>query len=176
MGSRRAPRAAVARRRDQRGASAVEFAIVLPVVALLLFGIIDFGIVLNNQNSVRSAAREGARLASVATFTGASECTIVGSVSSSETRGLMCLVKERNHPIGDAARVKVILPSPYRSGEGLTVCVQTKMSSITGFTAPFFTDKTVTAKTTMRVERVSSGTFASGAEDPPQGGSWSWCV
>ncbi|HVL89471.1 MAG TPA: TadE family protein [Actinomycetota bacterium] len=162
--------------RGQRGASAVEFAIVLPVIALMLFGIIDFGVVLNNQNTVRAAAREGARLGAVAQFTGGAGCTIVGTVSSTETRGLMCLIKERNHPIGEAARVRVIVPSPYRAGEPLVVCVQTKMSSLTGFTSPFFESKTVTAKTTMRVERTSSGDFASGQETAPPGGSWTWCT
>lgn len=162
--------------RPQRGASAVEFAIVLPVIALLLFGIIDFGIVINNQNVVRSAAREGARLGAVSTFTGGPACTIVGSVPSSETRGLMCLVKHRNHPIGEAARVKVLVPAPYKAGEALTICVQTKMSSITGFTSPFFDGKEVTAKATMRIERVSTGDFASGEETAPEGGDWAWCT
>jgi Flp pilus assembly protein TadG len=36
-------------------------ALVLPVLLLLLFGIIDFGFVLNAQQTVTSAAREGAR-------------------------------------------------------------------------------------------------------------------
>lgn len=142
----------------------------------MLFGIIDFGVVINNQNVVRAAAREGARLGAVATFTGGPACTITGTVASAETRGLMCLVKHRNHPIGDAARVKVIVPSPYRAGAGLIVCVQTKMSSLTGFTSPFFDGKEVTAMTTMRIERVSTGDFASGAETPVQGGDWAWCV
>lgn len=168
-------RLAVPGPRDQRGASAVEFAIVLPVIALLLFGIIDFGVVLNNQNTVRAAAREGARLGAVATFTGAPACTIVGTVTSTQTQGLMCLIKDRNQPIGPSARVRVIVPSPYRAGDPLTVCVQTKMSSLTGFTSPFFADKTVTAKTTMRVERVSTGDFATGQETPPEGGDWAWC-
>ena len=47
-------------RRD-RGAAAVEFALVLPVLLLILFGIIDFGRMLNAQLTVNEAAREGAR-------------------------------------------------------------------------------------------------------------------
>lgn len=45
-----------------RGAVAVEFAILLPVLLLLLFGIIDFGRALNAQIALTQAAREGARL------------------------------------------------------------------------------------------------------------------
>ena len=40
----------------------VEFAILLPVLLLLLFGIIDFGRALNAQITITQAAREGARL------------------------------------------------------------------------------------------------------------------
>jgi Flp pilus assembly protein TadG len=53
------------RRRDA-GASAVEMAIVLPVLALLVFGIIDFGRMLNAQTEISQAAREGVRLAALA--------------------------------------------------------------------------------------------------------------
>jgi len=45
-----------------RGAAAVEFAIVLPLLLLLAFGIIDFGRALNAQITLTQAAREGARL------------------------------------------------------------------------------------------------------------------
>jgi Flp pilus assembly protein TadG len=48
-------------RRDDRGAAAVEMALVLPFLLLLLFGIIDFGLMLNAQQTVTAAAREGAR-------------------------------------------------------------------------------------------------------------------
>jgi Flp pilus assembly protein TadG len=41
----------------------VEFAIVLPVLLLLVFGIIDFGRALYTQNNLTSAVREGARFA-----------------------------------------------------------------------------------------------------------------
>ncbi|GAA1889756.1 hypothetical protein GCM10009715_39470 [Paeniglutamicibacter psychrophenolicus] len=46
---------------DQRGASAVEFAIVLPLLLTLLLGIIEFGFLFNQQISLTQAAREGAR-------------------------------------------------------------------------------------------------------------------
>ncbi|MFI7600242.1 TadE family protein [Actinoplanes sp. NPDC049681] len=43
------------------GAAAVEMALVLPLLLLLLFGIIDFGRALNAQITLTEAAREGAR-------------------------------------------------------------------------------------------------------------------
>lgn len=45
-----------------RGAAAVEFALLLPVLLLIVFGIIDFGRALNAQVTLTQAAREGARL------------------------------------------------------------------------------------------------------------------
>jgi Flp pilus assembly protein TadG len=45
-----------------RGAAAVEFALLLPLLLLLVFGIIDFGRALNAQITITQAAREGARL------------------------------------------------------------------------------------------------------------------
>lgn len=53
------------RRRDQRGATLVEFAFVLPVFILFLFAIIDFGWLFAQFLDVKQGAREGARLAIV---------------------------------------------------------------------------------------------------------------
>ncbi|MDA8394020.1 MAG: pilus assembly protein [Candidatus Dormibacteraeota bacterium] len=48
------------------GQSAVEFALVAPLLFLLLFGIVDFGRAMFYQNEVTNAAREGARIAILA--------------------------------------------------------------------------------------------------------------
>lgn len=45
----------------ERGASLVEFALIAPILFLLLFGMIEFGRVVATFNSVNTAAREGAR-------------------------------------------------------------------------------------------------------------------
>ena len=47
--------------KGQRGTAAVEFAIVLPVLVLLLFGTIEFGVLMYNQQVMTNASREGAR-------------------------------------------------------------------------------------------------------------------
>jgi Flp pilus assembly protein TadG len=52
--------AAAVRSRDT-GAAAAELALVMPLLLLLLFGIIDFGRMLNAQITLTQAAREGAR-------------------------------------------------------------------------------------------------------------------
>lgn len=46
---------------NQEGASAVEFAIVLPLFITLTFGIIEFGLIMYNKAAITNASREGAR-------------------------------------------------------------------------------------------------------------------
>ncbi|WP_233880496.1 TadE/TadG family type IV pilus assembly protein [Paraburkholderia flagellata] len=48
-------------RRTQRGVAAVEFALVLPVLLILLFGIIEMGLFLYDKAVITNASREGAR-------------------------------------------------------------------------------------------------------------------
>jgi len=52
-------------RAGERGAAAVEFALVLPILALLLFGIIEFGRGYNAKVTLTHAVREGARALAV---------------------------------------------------------------------------------------------------------------
>jgi len=49
----------------QRGAAAVEFALVLPVPLLLIMGLIEFSLIFNSQISLTNAAREGARVMAI---------------------------------------------------------------------------------------------------------------
>jgi Flp pilus assembly protein TadG len=50
---------------NERGAEAVEFALVVPVFLLLVFGIVDFGYMINRDTMINNASREGARLGAV---------------------------------------------------------------------------------------------------------------
>ena len=52
-------------RRHDRGQSLVEFALILPILVLLLMGVFDFGRAIYAFNTVSNAAREGARTAIV---------------------------------------------------------------------------------------------------------------
>jgi len=46
---------------DDRGAAAIELALILPVLLVMIFGIIDFGRIINTQMTLTEAAREAAR-------------------------------------------------------------------------------------------------------------------
>jgi Flp pilus assembly protein TadG len=47
--------------KNQQGQSMTEFALVLPILAMLLFGVIQFGIVFNNYLQLTDAVRAGSR-------------------------------------------------------------------------------------------------------------------
>ena len=51
--------------REERGAAAVEFAIVALLLFAILFGTIQFGMAFNRSQGLQAAAREGARLAAI---------------------------------------------------------------------------------------------------------------
>lgn len=53
------------RRGGERGAVAVEFALVVPILLVLFFGIVNMGIVLAQQLSLSNSARQAARFAVV---------------------------------------------------------------------------------------------------------------
>src|SRR5918911_5605044 len=64
----------------ERGAAAVEFALIAPLLFMLLFGIFQFGLVWSQKNVYIGAAREGARYAAV-------NCDVSGSSSNGCTSG-----------------------------------------------------------------------------------------
>lgn len=60
----------LSRLRRERGQDLVEFALVLPLVVLLILGIIQFTLVMIAYNTIADAARSGARYGAVAEIAG----------------------------------------------------------------------------------------------------------
>jgi Flp pilus assembly protein TadG len=56
------------RTKREHGQTMAEFTLILPVLAILLFGVIQFGIAFNNYLAVTDAVRAGARQAAVARY------------------------------------------------------------------------------------------------------------
>ena len=56
-------------RPDDSGVGVVEFALVLPLLMMLVFGTVQFGLLYNRQQALHAAAREGARLAAIPSAT-----------------------------------------------------------------------------------------------------------
>ena len=58
-------RTVVQRCRGERGAAMVEFALILPLLVLLTFGIIEFAIAFNADSNINQAGRAGGRTAAI---------------------------------------------------------------------------------------------------------------
>ena len=52
----------IKRLRCQKGVAAIEFAIVLPLLMIIVFGIIEFGLLFYDKQVITNASREGARI------------------------------------------------------------------------------------------------------------------
>jgi Flp pilus assembly protein TadG len=70
------------RKTSDRGTAAVEFALMVPVLLLILFGIIDFGRALNAQITLTGAAREGVRLAALGYSNAAIQARVAAAAPS----------------------------------------------------------------------------------------------
>ena len=58
------PRRRSRHRRSDRGATMVEFAFILPVLALFTFGVLEVGMIMRSQAQTVAASQAGARTAS----------------------------------------------------------------------------------------------------------------
>lgn len=71
-----------------RGASAVEFALLLPFLLMIVFGIIEFGFIFNTQISLTQAVREGVRVEALETGDGVSATEAAFHPMITDTSGL----------------------------------------------------------------------------------------
>jgi Flp pilus assembly protein TadG len=71
--------------RNERGQTMTEFAIVLPILALLLFSVIQFGIAFNNYITLTDAVRAGARKGAVARRLSNPQAAVTTSVRNAAT-------------------------------------------------------------------------------------------
>ena len=154
------------RRHREGGAAALEFALIMPVLFLLLFGIIDYGLLFFDSIGLRQGAREGARQAVVQKY--GSGC------SGAANAKIVCTTKAATELTLGSPAVKVVAPGGWAQGKQLIVCVQTKESSLTGF-VPFPAGGILRTKTTMSIEEAGTVIAADIEETAPTGGNWTWC-
>jgi Flp pilus assembly protein TadG len=93
---------------NERGQTMVEFTLVLPVLMVVLFGIIQFGITFNNYVALTDAVRAGARTAAVS------------RLSSTPTTDTVNRVKDASGDL-DSSKVSVTVTSTWAHGEDVTV-------------------------------------------------------
>jgi Flp pilus assembly protein TadG len=96
--------------RGKKGAAVVEFALVVPILLLLVIGILEFGRVLHTYLVVVNAAREGARYAAV----GISKTDVIDKVKKAcpafDPSLLTIEVTGAQGPRGQPVTVKVTYP------------------------------------------------------------------
>src|SRR5579863_1704830 len=139
-------------RRDEKGASLVEFVLILPIFALLLFGIVDFGMVFGGYISVQNEVNAAARAVSLdeiasgcpsATWTNPAFCTVMSHINES--------------PLGVVPNsIKVALYFPdgtATQGHPVVVCAQATLQSTTGLTSPFLRGRTFYTKSQILLEQ-----------------------
>jgi Flp pilus assembly pilin Flp len=95
--------------RDERGQTMVEFALVIPILCVVLFGIIQFGAVYNDYVTLTDATRVGARKAAV-------------SRHESNPVGVVVAKVESSAPGLDPAKLDVtVSATAWEHGEDVTV-------------------------------------------------------
>lgn len=123
--------------KDKKGQSIIEFAVILPILLMVLFGITEFGRAIMVTNVLNTASREGARLAAVS------------SVSDSLS------VRARVVEVLDAANIdaKDITIQFLLSEKSVEVTVTTDFEVLSGgILDPFIGTFELKGKTVMRYE------------------------
>ena len=105
-------------RKNDSGAAAVEFALILPVLVLMIVGMIEFSRLYNVQISLSNAAREGARVMAIYNSSGQAQSAAVAAAP-----GL--------NPALTTGEIS-ISPSTCSNGQTVTVTIT--------HTVPFITD------------------------------------
>lgn len=130
-------------RKHRKAAAAVEFAVVAPVLFLLIFGMIEFGRMVMVQQVLTNASREGARIA-----------VLDGATASDVTTAV------QNYLAGASVSgaTVTVTPNPPSSagyGEPVTVSVSVGFDQVSWLPAPMFLGgRQLTASSVMRRETV----------------------
>lgn len=121
----------------ERGQSTVEFALVLPVLVLIVFAALEFGSAFWRYQQLSAAASEGARRAAV-------------SRTAADRDNAIRTAVQNASPALDSTRLGVATSSSWRPGEPVTVTV-TYPENIRVLGVTFF-NSNLTSSRTSRVE------------------------
>jgi hypothetical protein len=183
----RVTRRARRRRRGDDGVALVEFAIIMPLLFALVFGIIDFGGVFNDWIAMRQGARDGARTAVTGTLP-TDTCTIYGTPPNNSVRNLVCLVKDRSDIPENLIRVAIAIEgSGSMSGNAayaaantdpalktsVRVCTMIDVRSFSGFYASILESKVLRTEVQMRIERTVKNADPTQPSTKPDLVNWS---
>lgn len=111
---------------DDSGAAAVEFALVMPLLVILVFGIFEFGISFAQQLSLSNAARQGARFAAVQNPDGSGNPTTTCATIFNQVRSAAGTIGM------SSANVKVTITAPT-GGQTCTTAGGLPATAVTDF-------------------------------------------
>ena len=117
------------RLRGERGASAVEFALIVPLLLLLVLGIAEFGHGFQVQGTLSAAAREGVRVMALQNDPAAAPAAVQNATTTLRPRVTagQIVVTPTDCPVTGGptnVRVTITYPMPYLTGffgSGLTL-------------------------------------------------------
>lgn len=171
--------------RDRRdgGAAAVEFALVLPLLVLILFGIVDYGLYFNASLQSRWGVHDAVRAAAVSpSIGGTTSCgsTIPGAPQT--VMRLICGVLKNTDSATASRYVDVQLPDGWVVGKQLVVCERLDVAGLTGF-VPFPRDGQIRDVAVLTIEQDDTDPAWTNKTEPgqnyfdtlPNGDTWSWC-
>lgn len=177
--ARRSPR--------EEGAAAVEFALVLPVLVLILFGIIDYGLYFGDALDTRAGVASATRQAIVDNFDQTCLPASGAAPLAPDVGHLVCMVESRTDPLAGKTYVDVLLPTDpnnpgstdvgWYAGGSLVVCEATVVTGVTGY-VPLPTGGVIHTRLVAEIEQhPDAGTVdeLGGFDFTPPGG-WSWCA
>lgn len=146
------------RGRDDGGAALVEFALIMPLLFLLIFGIIEFGWAFRQNLDVRHGAREGTRLAAVNANPSNGESTQQKRLAremcnrmevGSSGPAVQIIIDVDGSLVADAAGDAVI----FDVGDQVTVTVKKNLQQLTKFLAFALDNVTLDSTVTTRLEQ-----------------------
>jgi len=98
-------------RRDERGQSVVEFIVIVPIVAMLLLIMLEFGLAFNHRLTVGYASREGSRIGAALANGGATSCATSdpGLVDQQVIAAAQRILKSPGSPIvmSDVSQIRI---------------------------------------------------------------------
>ena len=148
--------------RSERGTAVVEFALIAPLLFLVVFGIIEFGRMLNAYNQLTQLAGQGARAASVSrnpdnTAVAAASGTVDDTDCGGATYSIQCQLSKYYATNDSLSNVSVCIHSlPASPGAPVTVKTTYRYNFITGLFG--FAHVDLTSSQTLRAEGTASYT------------------
>ena len=134
---------------SDRGAALIETAIILPIFFLVVFAIIEFGLLFGVKLDVSQGAREGSRLAAVNyQDTGGSS----GATQTSQIVAETCTRME----LAESSEISISLPGGSAIGDIVEIAVTAQTEPITGVFDMWLTGMKITSTLQSRLEQIAT--------------------